>query len=768
MAEDTVYKSIGKSVPRIDALEKVTGQAKYTGDFFKQNMLVAKVLHSTIANGVVKRFNLKYALNVEGVVKIITCFDVPDIVFPTAGHPWSTDISHQDIADRKLLDSRVRFYGDDIAVVVAENEIAACRALKLIQVTYEEYPPLLTMKEATAKGATPLHKDYPNNILNSTSYEIGNYEEAIKEEGLIKFYGEYSTPMVQHCHLENPITFAYMERNRIVVVSSTQIPHIVRRVVGQALGISWGKVRIIKPYIGGGFGNKQEVLYEPLAAFLTQNLGGRYVKIDTSREETFVSTRVRHPMELHITTYVRKDGRFVARKLEGYSNQGGYASHGHGIIANASNAFRQLYQDEQATKSTVSTIFTTLPTGGAMRGYGIPQIVFAMEAQVDEIAAALNIDPAELRSKNMMKEGFIDPYTNITSYTNGLEQCILKGKKFIDWDKKQKEYKNQTGNIRKGVGMAIFSYKTGVYPISLETSSCRMVLNQDGTLQLMMGATEIGQGADTVFCQMAAEILDLPLEDIHIVSMQDTDTSPFDPGAYASRQTYVSGMAVKKTALLLKEKLLNYAEYLLKKPANTLDLVGRQIVLQKKGTPLISLADLVMEAFYSLENSKHITAEATHQCKTNTFSMGVCFAEVEVDIPLCKIEVMQIINVHDCGRLINPQLAQMQVHGGISMGLGYVLSEQMLFDTKTGKPLNNNLLDYKLMTTLDTPDLHADFVELDDPTGPFGNKSLGEPPALPPAPAVRNALFNATGVAINKIPLTPQVLLEEFTKAGLL
>lgn len=761
--------AVGQRLPRVDAFEKVTGQARFTEDFPEcAAALTAKVLHSTIANGKVRAFHLDKALAVPGVVKIITCFDVPDIVFPTAGHPWSTDPGHQDVSDRKLLDSRVRFYGDDIAVVVAEDEISASRALRLIEVEYDEYAPLLSMEAAMAPGATPIHDKYPDNILKTTSYELGNFDEAILEDGLLRIEGTYETPIVQHCHIENPIAFAYMERGRVVVVTSTQIPHITRRVIGQALGIPWGKVRVIKPYIGGGFGNKQEVLYEPLTAYLTTQLGGRCVKIDTSREETFVCTRVRHAMKLNIVSYVRPDGRFVARELKGWSNQGAYASHGHAIIANSANTFRHLYQDEKATRSMVSTVFTNLPTGGAMRGYGIPQIIFAMEAHVDDIARALRLDPCDVREKNMMKQGFVDPYTGITSYTNGLAQCIEKGKAFLDWDNKRKEYANQTGPIRRGVGMAAFSYKTGVYPISLETASCRMVLNQDGSLQLVMGAPEVGQGADTVFCQMAADTVGIPVEDVHIISTQDTDTAPYDPGCYASRMTYVSGMALKQTGQLLKQRILDYAEYMLKRPADGMDVRGRDIVDSHTGEALIPLCELATEAFYSLEHSVHLTAETTHQMKDNTFSMGVGFVEVEVDIPLGKVKVLRVINVHDCGMLVNPQLAEMQVHGGISMGLGYALSEQMLFDEKTGKTLNGNLLDYKLMTTMDTPDLTAEFVELHDPSGPFGNKSLGEPPALPPGPAVRNAVLNATGIAFDRIPLTPQLLIRRFKDEGLL
>ena len=413
------------------------------------------------------------------------------------------------------------------------------------------------------------------------------------------------------------------------------------------------------------------------------------------------------------------------------------------------------------------TVYTNISTGGAMRGYGIPQLDFAMECHMDDLAAAIGMDPIELRLKNCMKLGYIDPGTGITCYSSGLVECIQKGKEYIRWEEKRKAYQGQTGDLRRGVGMAMFSYKTGVYPISLETASARLVLNQDGSVQVHMGATEIGQGADTVFTQMAAETVGLQEENVHIVSMQDTDVAPFDTGAYASRQTYVSGMALKKAALEFKAKILDYAEYLLGRPADTLDILDGWIVPAGSGEMLLSLGDLAMNAFYSLDRSVHITAEATHQCKTNTFAFGCCFAEVEVDIPVGKVRVLDIINVHDSGVLINPKLAEAQVHGGMSMGLGYALGEQLLFDAK-GRPLNANLLDYKLPTAMDTPELHAAFVQTVDSSAPYGNKALGEPPAIPVAPAIRNAVLHATGVAVDSLPMSPQKLVEAFMQAGLI
>lgn len=760
---------IGKSIQRVDARAKVTGQAKYTQDLMTQPMMVAKVVHSTVANGVVTGFDLDEALKVPGVIKIVTCFDVPEIDFCTPGHPWSVEAAHQDVQDRRLLNQRVRYYGDDVAAVIAEDEIAAVKAARLVKVHYEEYPALVDVADAMAEGAVAMHDNVPDNILKHTSFALGeeNFDEAVKEKGLILVDQTYDTQRVQHCHIELPVSFAYQDGNgKITVTTSTQIPHIVRRVIGQALGIPWGQVRVIKPYIGGGFGNKQDVLYEPLNAFLSLQVGGRPVKLELTREETFADTRVRHAIRFHMQGAVRPDGTLVARRVEAFSNQGGYASHGHAIVANASNMIKQLYRDEKALESESYTVYTSTVAGGAMRGYGIPQGDFAAECLMDDLAAAIHMDPLAFRLKNCMEEGYKDPHNGITFYSYGLKKCIEAGKEAVHWDEKRAAYACQTGSRRRGIGMAIFCYKTGVYPISLETATCRMVLNQDGSIQLMMGATEIGQGADTVFTQMAAEVLGVTEDKVYIVSTQDTDVTPFDTGAYASRQSYVSGKAVKKTAEMMKEKILEYAAWKLKMDQQTLDIRNNMIVTAE-GEELLTMEALATEALYSLERSVHITAEATSHCKENTFASGACFAEVEVDMPLGKVNVLKIINVHDSGILMNPKLAEAQVHGGMSMGLGYGLSEELMYDAK-GKPLNNNLLDYKLPTAMDTPELNVEFIELQDPTGPFGNKALGEPPAIPVAPAIRNAVLQATGIGFNQLPMEPQRLVAAFKEKGLI
>lgn len=762
--------SVGKSIKRIDAFDKVTGRACYTDDLCSKNALIAKVFRSNIAHGMVKSIDTSEAEKIPGVVKIVTCFDVPEYKFPTAGHPWSTDPHHQDMADRLLLNRHVRYYGDDVAAVIAENEIAAMQAVRAIKAEYEEYPFVLDPIEAMKDGAPQLHSEegIDHNILAHTGYEHGDYEAAIKTPGLMKFEGWYETPMVQHCHIENHLCYAYEEAHKLVVVSSTQIPHIVRRIVGQALGRDWGSIRLIKPYIGGGFGNKQDALYEPLCAYLCTQVGGRLVKLEMSREETFVCNRVRHAIKFHITTHVKEDGTFVARRMEAFSNQGAYASHGHGIVAKGASGFGQLYQSELACKADAYTIFTNTPASGAMRGYGIPQLTFALESHTEDIAKGLHMDPIALRMKNLMPVGYVDDFSKNENYFPSHKECIEKGKAYIGWDEKKKRYAEEKGPVRHGLGMSIFWYNTAVWPISLESSSCRIVMNQDGSVQLQLGETEIGQGADTAFAQMCAQTLGIPVEKVYVVSAQDTDITPFGTGAYASRQTYIAGFSIKQTALALKERILEQAHYQTRMPVFNLDIIDGNIVRTTDQRVLMSLGELATEALYSLTNSEHLTAESTYQIKSNAYSFGCSFAEVEVDIPLCKVKLLNIINVHDCGALINPALAEAQVQGGMSMAIGYGMGEQLLFDEKTGRPLNNNLLDYKMSTTMDHPHIEAQFVENYEPTSAFGTKALGEPPACPGAPAIRNAILDATGVSINKAPMNPHILFARFSEEGLL
>jgi xanthine dehydrogenase molybdenum-binding subunit len=757
---------VGKCVRRVDAIAKVRGQAKFVDDFYERDMLHAKVFRSQVANGRVRRIDVSKAKALPGVKTIVTYEDVPKHTFPTAGHPYNLDPKRRDVADRNLLTRRVRFCGDEIAAVIAVDELTAEEALGLIEVEYDEYDPILTAEDALKAGAVEIHAG-TKNIVGHTSYHLGDLDGAFAEADHI-FEDDFKTNTVQACALENHSAYAYVDENgRIVVVTSTQIPHICRRIVGQALGIPWGNVRVIKPYVGGGFGSKQDVVLEPLVAFLATVAGRRPVKLQLSREETFIATRVRHAIHFRFKTGVKKDGTIVARELKAVSLNGGYASHGHSVVGNCGAKFRQLY-NQKAIKFEATTVYTNMPAAGAMRGYGIPQVKFGLESHMENIARELRIDPVEFRSRNLNKEGYVDPLTGIVVLSNGLPECIARGKNLIRWDEKKAARKEQTAGNRRGLGMACFCYATGTHPVGLEMAGARIVMNEDGSVQLQIGATEIGQGSDTVSCQMVAETIGIAFEMVHIISQQDTDITPFNTGAYASRQTYVTGMAVRKAAEEIKAKVLDRARSMMDIPAESLDIVDAWIVNKQSGEKITPLSEVALESYYHPDSAAPITADVTNNARINAFAYGCTFAEVEVDMAIGKVKVLEIYNVHDSGRLINPPLAEAQVHGGVAMGLGYALFEQLLFDPRTGEPLNLNLRDYKVMTAMDTPEIGVDFVETHEPTGPYGNKALGEPPAISPAPAIRNAILDATGVKLNELPMRPQRLFEKFKAAGLI
>lgn len=770
---------IRSSAVRQDAIAKVTGQAKYVEDLIPANALYAQVVHSTVANGRVLAVDTARAAAMEGVRLVRTCFDVAQTPYVTAGHPLSLDPAHADVADKTLLTTRVRFYGDDVAVVVADTPLRAKLAAAAVTVTYEALPPLLTPDEAV--GADPLHTAYPDNQLARMDFSIedghavftsGAYERDGDIGGKTLPVRTYHTPPTHACHLENNGCFAHLENGRVVVTTCNQAPHTLRRNIASALGLPVGRVRVVKPYMGGGFGNKQDTLYEPLAAYLTLALGGVPVAIIMSREETFINSRTRHGFDVAIATEAGSDGHMHSRAVRINSNGGAYAAHGHAVTAYAVTTFFQTYTGALEQVGRSCTAYTNLPPAAAVRGYGIPQISFAMESQMDDMALKLGLDPMDFRQKNSMQPGFQDPFADFRADSCGLAECLEIAREKSDWDRRRRAFDafNQTSpDLKKGLGMALFSYKTGVWPISLESAACRIVLNEDGSGQIQVGATELGQGSDTVMAQIASEILTIPESSLAVQSTQDTDVTPYDCGAYASRQSYVSGGAVKKTALLLRAKILRWAAHM--HPAAADLRLERGNVVDCLGRTVCTIADVCRYSNFvndSVTDTEHLTAEATYTCKTICFVFGVSVVEVEVDVPVGKVHVKHVLAVHDSGTILNPALALAQVHGGIAMGVGYALGEQMLFDPKTGKPLNSNLLDYKIPTSMDIPEIECHFVETYEPSAPFGNKGLAEPPLIPQAPAIRNAVLHATGVGIDSLPLTPEKLVRAFCEAGLI
>ncbi|MDD2370871.1 MAG: xanthine dehydrogenase molybdenum-binding subunit XdhA [Firmicutes bacterium] len=762
------FKVVGTSQTRWDAEAKVTGKAEYTRDIPMHNLLYGKVVRSKIAHGRVINYNLEEALKVPGVIKILTADDVPEHTYSTAGHPHKLNVKFQDKKDTNIFTRRVRYFGDAIGAVIAETELAAEIAVNKIKIDYEQWPFYLNSTDALQPGAKEIH-DGSGNLVADTTNEYGDVDKAFKEAKYV-FEDEYHTQTVQHCHLETMVAYAYKDvDNRWVCISSTQIPHICRHILGDAFNMPFGRFRVIKPFVGGGFGNKQDIVIEPLVMAMSMAVDGKPVVLEMTREELFVCSRVRHANDYKMKIAIDENYHITGIDMDVLSQNGAYTSHGHTIALVGEEAAMELFNVENF-RARSRTVYTNTAVGGAMRAYGTPQAAFALNSLAGKAARELGIDQLEFQMKNVPKSGELCNGTQVMFFTSELSECLRVGRDSFDWVKRNEDCKkfNLDNSDRKrglGVGTLIYATNTKPHSPSIESSGCRLILNQDGSVKMMIGATEIGQGSDTVLAQMAAEVLGISYDNVYVDKYTDTDVSPFDPGSFASRQTYVSGMAVKKAAEVLKVKILE--AYILFTPLYSeidLDLVDGYVVFKKTGKKLESLGDLALKTYYDFHKGNCLTADVSINCQTTAYSGTACLAYVEVDTKTGKVEILDIMNVHDAGKIINPMLASGQVEGGMAMGIAYGLGEELLYDYNNGKPLNNNLLDYKMPTCMDVPDLKVAFVEPIDPTGPFGNKSLGEPPLSAPAPAIRNAVANAIGLEINSIPLTPQRVLETLNK----
>jgi putative selenate reductase molybdopterin-binding subunit len=761
---------VGRAASRVDARPLVAGAPAYAADFEMPNMLFGRVLHSPHAHANILRIDASRALALPGVRAVLTWRDVPRVPHTTAGQPYP-ELSPYDMY---LLDNRVRYVGDWVAFVAAETPELAEEALGLIDVTYEVLPAAFDPLEAMQDGAPQLHEPdtaHPNygthngdiydarhNISGHELLVRGDVDAAMAEADLV-VEGEYRVQRIAHCALEPHICIAYLDPyERLTVVSSTQVPYHTRRQLAQTLALPVSKVRIIKPRVGGGFGSKQEMLLEPVAGALA--LATRQpVRVDYSRAEEFSAGRFRHPMIIRLRAGLKRDGTIQVIDMHAIGNTGAYGTHGFTVTRSVGHKTLCLYR-ARAYRFQADVAYTNTPIAGAMRGYGAPQGFFALESHIDECAHALGMDPLAFRRKNHVQKGDADPIDTeeIDGITIshrrfnscGLPECLERGAAAIGWGQ---PFERASGSIRRGRGMATAMQGSGV--LGAEIGGASIKLNEDGSFNVMTGASDIGQGSDTVLAQIAAEALGVGLDKI-IMHSADTDVSVFDYGAYASSTTYISGKGVELAARDARRQILAVAADLLTIPAEQLSIHDSVIWADEAPTKL-TIADIAHETLYG-NHRQQILGKGDFSIHDSPAPFYAQFAEVEVDIETGQVRVTRLVNVLDLGRAINPALASGQVEGAVTMGLGYALSEEIKLDEK-GRVRNPGFVDYKLFTTMDMPQMTTILVEDPEPSGPFGAKSAGEVPINGPAPAIANAIFDAIGVRIRDLPITPEKIL---------
>ncbi|MCA8922370.1 MAG: molybdopterin-dependent oxidoreductase [Planctomycetes bacterium] len=728
-------------------------------------MLHLKCLWSPHAHARITSIDTSAAEKVPGVVTILHHGNVPRVPYTTAGqgHPEPSPY------DTYMFPKKVRFVGDRVACVAAESELAAARAARLIRVEYEVLEPLLDSRRAMDPGAPIVHDepeasglpgyDKERNLAASMEVFHGDYAAAFAKADLVLEH-EYEVPYQHQCALEPHVAVTWLdEDNRLVVRVATQVPFHSRRILARVLGIPVSRIRVIKPRIGGGFGGKQEILIDDLPAMVTLRTG-RPARLFFTRREEFSSSRARHPQILRWKTGVTKDGVVLAQELEVLANTGPYGAHALTVQGCTAGKTLPLYKAE-GYRFIMNTVYTNLANGGAFRGYGGPQGFFAMEAHMSEVAERLGLDPADFRTKNLIGEGDENPLSKALGEGGegppqrirscGIQECVAQGKAAIGWERRGK-LADPAPHLRRGLGMACLMHGSGIPGVDM--ASAFLKLNDDGSFNLHVGATEIGTGSDTILSQIAAEALQVPLHKIIIYS-SDTDMTPFDKGAYASSTTYISGTSVKKACDGVVEQLKQAAFEIWRHHGDPSDgplTIADEHVVRPDGKRL-SYSEICLSTFY--EHDQHqIMDHGSHMSMESPPPFAAHFAEVEVDVETGAVRVLRYVAATDCGVPIHPQNCEGQIEGGAVTMLGYALSEDFVF--AGGRLLSDTFRDYKQFTALDVPEFTPILVKTFEPSGPFGAKSVAEIPTDGPGPTIANAVSNALGVRFRKLPITPE------------
>ncbi len=771
---------IGKPEIKVDAVKLVQGKPAFTADIEKRGMLVGKILHSPVAHAWIKSIDAAEARALPGVAAVLTWQDLPRVVYSTAGQ--SDPIPGP--LDTFSLDRKVRFVGDRVAFVAAETAEIAKKALELIKVDYEPLPAVLDSRESMKPGTVRIHEeteyvnfadsDAERNLAAEIRIDIGDVNRGFAEADKI-YEADYEVPKVQQAHIEPHVVVSYWdEDDRLVIRTSTQVPFHARRVLAPVLGLPIKRIRVIKPRIGGGFGGKQEILIEDVAAHLTIATG-RPVLVEYDREEEFIAARSRHPMRIHMKTGVKLDGTITANEMYALSDTGAYGCHALTVTGNTGHKAMALYvgDGEYRKKPNIrfyaDVVYTNTPPAGAYRGYGVPQGYWPLERHIEMIARDLGLDPIEFRLKNAVRAGELHPFSTAWSegreprpeviHTVGLEECVRQGKAVIGWDQKfgNPAWRAVEGkpHLRRGIGIATVMQGTAIPYLDMGGASIKM--NDDGSFNLLVGATDLGTGSDTVLAQMAAEVLGVPVEDILVYS-SDTDFTPFDVGAYASSTTYISGAAVVRAAEQAAERIrIRAARMISEQGGETVS--AEDILLEDKRAiapdgRFVTLYDLAHDALHKVDQEQ-IMGVGSYVSPSSPPPFAAQFAEVTVDVQTGAVKVDNLVMAVDSGIIVNPITASGQIEGGMTQALGYAVCEEMLYDDE-GRPRERDLVDYHISRADEMPALETIFIQTYEPSHPFGVKAVAEIPLDGVAPAVGNAILDACGANLTVNPATPE------------
>jgi putative selenate reductase molybdopterin-binding subunit len=773
---------VGKPVPKVDAVKLAMGKPAFTMDIEMRGMLVAKVLRSPHAHARIRAIDASKARALPGVAAVLTWRDIPRVVYSTAGQ--SDPIPGP--LDSFSLDRKVRFVGDRVAFLAAEDEDTARRALELIEVDYEPLPAILEPEAALASDAVRIHDEpeYVNfdasdpgrNLAAEIRIDIGDVDQGFAEADLI-VEGEYSSPKVQQASIEPHAVVTYWdEDDRLVIRTSTQVPFHVRRQLAPVLGLPVKRIRVIKPRIGGGFGGKQEVLIEDVAAHLTIATG-RPVRYEYTRDEEFTAGRSRHPMSIRMRTGVKQDGTITANEMVALSDTGAYGCHGLTVTGNTGHKAMALYVGDGEYRETPNirfyahVVYTNSMPSGAYRGYGVPQGFWAVERHMEKVARRLGMDPIAFRLKNAVRAGEMHPFSTAWSEgreprpevinTCGLEDCAREAARAIRWGEKfgNPSWHGVPGqtHLRRGIGVALVMQGTAIPYLDMGGASIK--INDDGSFNLLVGATDLGTGSDTVLAQQAAEVLGAPVEDI-IVYSSDTDFTPFDKGAYASSTTYISGAAVVKAAREVAAQIRERAAAMLGSEAREVREGEIQLADGRAWAPdgrSVTLEEVARDALHH-EDQQQIMAVGSHMSPVSPPPFAAQFAQVLVDVETGQVTVERLVMAVDGGVIVNPLTASGQIEGGMTQALGYAVSEELCYDTQ-GRPREHDFSDYHIFGAHEMPQLETIFVETIEPSHPFGVKAVAEIPLDGVGPAVANAVYDACGAEVDAAPVTPERVL---------